>query len=145
MIFLQLIQPFVVISQTSGSLQPSFKQDIILLRQAESAGATSNELSEPVALLNKALELNRLALDPSTDATQRAQLLPQVDQILADVYKQATQLTTVSALRTQYNALTMYVWGIVVAILGTIIYGFVLSLQEKYRIRRTLQMRVSRR
>ena len=142
---LQLIQPFEVMSQTSGSLQPGFKQAIISLHQAESAGATANELAEPVALLNKALELNRLALSPSTDATKRVQLLAQVDQILTEVDQKATQLSTVSALRTQYNALTTYAWGIVIAILGTIIYGFALSFREKYRIRRTFQMRISRR
>ena len=140
------LQP-VAVSETTGTLQPGFNQAIVELRDAQSAGATPSELTEPVALLNKALELNReaLILSASDEATRRAELLVQVDQILTTVETQAIELTAVSSQRKSMNEFLTYLSGAIAAILGTIVYASAMSLHRKYRIKRTFSMRVSRK
>jgi len=140
------LQP-VAVSETTGTLQPGFNQAIVELRDAQSAGATPSELTEPVALLNKALELNReaLILSASDEATRRAGLLVQVDQILTTVETQAIELTAVSSQRKSMNEFLTYLSGAIAAILGTIVYASAMSLHRKYRIKRTFSMRVSRK
>lgn len=140
------LQP-VAVSETTGTLQPGFNQAIVELRDAQSAGATPSELTEPVALLNKALELNReaLILSASDEATRRAGLLVQADQILTTVETQAIELTAVSSQRKSMNEFLTYLSGAIAAILGTIVYASAMSLHRKYRIKRTFSMRVSRK
>lgn len=137
----------IAVSETTDTLQPGFNQAIVELRDAQSAGATPSELSEPVALLNKALELNREALKLSTsdEASERTELLAQVDQILTTVENQAIQLTAVSSQRKSMNEFLTYLSGAIAAILGTIVYASAMSLRRKSRIKRTFQMRVSRK
>jgi len=140
------LQP-VAVSETTGTLQPGFNQAIVELRDAQSAGATPSELTEPVALLNQALELNReaLILSASDEATRRAGLLVQADQILTTVETQAIELTAVSSQRKSMNEFLTYLSGAIAAILGTIVYASAMSLHRKYRIKRTFSMRVSRK
>jgi len=140
------LQP-VAVSETTGTLQPGFNQAIVELRDAQSAGATPSELTEPVALLNKALELNReaLILSASDEATRRAGLLVQADQILTTVETQAIELTAVSSQRKSMNEFLTYLSGAIAAILGTIVYASAISMHRRYRIKRTFQMRVSRK
>jgi N-acyl-D-aspartate/D-glutamate deacylase len=141
------VQPFTATSQTIGTLQPGFGQTIAALHRAESAGATSSEIAELVALLNRALELNGEALKMSTpDQTQKqADLLGQVNQILTTVQNRAAQLTALASHRSYTNRILTYVSGAVAAILGTIVYAFAVSFYQKYRIKRTFQMRVTRK
>lgn len=140
-----MVQPPVAVSETTGTLQPGFNQAMVELRDAQSAGATPSELSEPVALLNKALELNReaLKLSASDEAIKHAELLTQVDQILTTVENQAIGLTSISSQRKSMNDFLTYLSGAIAAILGTIAYASAISLYRKYRIKRTFQMRVS--
>lgn len=141
------IQPYTATSQTVGTLQPGFGQAIVVLHQAESAGATSSEVGQAVVLLNTALELNRQALKLNTpeEAERQAALLAQVDQILATVEKQAGELTLLAYRRMYTNKVVAYVWGAIAAVLGTIIIAFAMSFHHKNRIKRTFQMRVSRK
>jgi hypothetical protein len=141
------IQPFTATSQTIETLQPGFGHTLVALHGAESAGATSSEIAELVALLNKALELNGEALKLSApdQAKKQADLLTQVDQMLATVQNRAAELTTVASHRSYTNRILAYVFGVVAAVLGTIVYAFVVSFYQKYRIKRTFQMRVTRK
>lgn len=141
------MQPLMVKSQTVETLQPRFGQTLALVHQAESAGATSGEIGELVALLNKALELNGEAvkLTAPEEAQKRAELLAQVDQILTTVENRAAELTSVASQRSYTNRVLSYVWGAIAAVLGTIVYAFTLSFYREYRIKRTFQMRVTRK
>jgi predicted PurR-regulated permease PerM len=147
MLALISIQSFTATSQTIGTLQPGFGQTITALHSAESAGATSNEVTELVALLNKALELNGEALKMNTpdQAQKQADLYAQVDQILKTVQNRAAELTAVASHRSYTNRILTYVFGAVAAVLGTIVYAFTVSFYQKYRIKRTFQMRVARK
>jgi len=139
-----LIEPFAAAPQSIGTLEPGFGQAIVVLRRAESSEATSNEVSELVTLLNKALELNReaLKLNAPNGVGRRAELLTQVDQILSTVENQSVELAVVSSQRAYRDKVFTYVGAAIVAVLGTIIYAFAVSLHQKYRIKRTYQMRV---
>ncbi len=134
-------------SQNMGTLQPGFGQTIIVVHKAESAGATSREISVLVGSLNKALEQDReaLKLNAPNEAEQRTKLLAQVDQTLRTVQNQAIDLTAVAYQRTFMNEVLTYVSGAIAAVLGTITYVMAVSFHQKYRIKRTFQMKVSRK
>jgi hypothetical protein len=141
------VQPLTATSQTIETLQPRFGQALVVLHEAESAGATSSEAAELVALLNKALELDNEALKLSApdQAQKQADLLAQVNQILMTVENRAAELTAVAAHRSYTNRILTYAFGAVAAVLGTILYAFAVSFYQKYRLKRTFQMRVARK
>ena len=118
-----------------------------MLHQAESAGATPSEIGALVALLNKALELNgeALKLTAPDEVQRRAELVAQVDHILMTVENRAADLTALASQRSYTNKVLTYVWGAIAAVLGTILYAFTMSFYRKYRIKRTFQMRISRK
>jgi hypothetical protein len=117
------------------------------VRQAESAGATSSEVSELVILLNKALELDReaMTLNAPNETERRSALLVEANQTLTTVQNQAANLTVAASERTYTDKVLTYVGGAIAAALGTIIYAFSVSFYQKYRIKRTFQMRVTRK
>ena len=148
MVALIVVQPFpLATSQTIGTIQSSFNQAIVAVHQAESAGATSSEVSELVILLNKALELDReaMTLNAPNEAEQRSELLAQANQILTTVQNRAADLTVTASQRTYTTKVLTYVGGAIAAALGTIIYAFSASFYQKYRIKRTFQMKVTRK
>ena len=146
-LFLVATQPSAVTSQISETLQPRFGQAIAALHRAESAGATSGEIGGLVALLNKAIELDTEAqkLNAPGEAQRHAELVAEVDQILTTVENRAAELAVIASQRSYTNRILTYVWGAVAAILGTALYSFMVSFYRKYRIKRTFQMRVTRK
>jgi len=82
-------------------------------------------------------------LTTPADTQRRAALLAEVDERLKTADTQAVQLTRNSSQRTLLETLTNYLFGAIVAILGTILWAFGLALRRKYRVRRTMSMRVS--
>jgi predicted PurR-regulated permease PerM len=132
-------------SQNVGTVQSSFGQALIAVQRAESAGATSTEISTLVASLNTALEQDReaLKLNAPNEAEKRAELLAQVDQILKTVQNQAIDLTIVASQRTFMNTLLTYVSGAIAAVVGTVVFAFIMSFRKRYRIRCTFHMRIS--
>jgi hypothetical protein len=141
------IQPCMVTSQTLGPLEQRFGGTITALHQAETAGATPTEIESLVALLNKALELNNQAmnLNRANETQARTALVAQVNQILTTVEDQAAELTVVASQRTYMNKILTYAGGVVAAIVGTVGYAYVTSFYQKYRVKRTFQMRVTRK
>jgi CHASE3 domain sensor protein len=137
-------QPLAVRSQAVGTLEPRLGQTLVTLHQAESAGATPSEIEALVALLNKALELDNeaLKLNAPDQAQRRNDLLAQVEQILTTVQNRATELAAVASQRTYNNRVLTYVGGAITAVLATFAYAFIVSFYQKYRIKRTFQMRV---
>ena len=138
------VQSFVA-SQTVVTLQPGFEQAIIAVHSAETAGAAPNDISGLVSLLNKALEINHEALQSNTPADKRAELLAQVNQILATVQNNAAELTSVSREKTYTDRIMAYALGGVVAFLATILYGFAAVFYQRYRIGKTFDMRLKRK
>jgi hypothetical protein len=134
-----------VASQAPTGLQPGFNQAILDVRSAETAGGTPSEIASLVETLNRALTLNEQALqltDPSS-AGQRAQLLVQVDQMLLRVEDNAKQLQVVASERTNVNRIVAYVAGGAAALLATFAYALCLSFWKRYRVKRTLQMKIT--
>jgi hypothetical protein len=145
-VILVAIQPLVTSQDTEG-LQPTFGQAIAAVRRAESAGATPSEIAGLVQLLNRALDLNReaLELNSTSQSQQRSALLSEVNQTLATVNSQSDELAATSAQRSYYNLIMDYAGGVVAAIVATFAFILLTNLYREYRIRRTFQMRVSRR
>lgn len=143
-VILVAIQPLVT-SQDMGNLQPTFGQALVAVRRAESAGATPNEINGLIQLLNKALELNReaLQLNSTSQSQERQTLLSQADQTLTIVDSEAAKLTVTAARRSYYNLVLAYVGGVVAAVLGTLACVVVANIYQEYRIRRTFQMKVT--
>jgi hypothetical protein len=139
--------PILAISQSNGTIEPSFAGGLGAVRQAETAGATPNEIAALVVLLNKALQLNEdaLKLNATTDANKRTQLISQVDQILTTVQGQAQHLTTLASQRSRTNKILTYIGGILAAFIGAILFAFIVSFYRAYRITRTFQMRITRK
>jgi hypothetical protein len=139
--------PFVAISQTVTMIEPGFGPALVAVHQAESVGATPNEIASLVALLNKALELNEdaLKLNGPGEAQNRIELISQVDQTLITVQGQATDLTALASHRSYTNKVLNYVWGIIAAVVGTVLFAFTVSFYRNYRIKRTFQMRITRK
>jgi hypothetical protein len=134
-----------IASQAPTGLQPGFNKAILDVRSVEAAGGTPSEIASLVETLNRALELNEQALrltDPPS-AGQRAQLLAQVDQMLLKVEDNARQLQVVASERTNVNGIVAYVAGGVAALLGTFAYALCLSFWRRYRVKRTLQMKIT--
>lgn len=141
-----MISSLYPLAQMNQPLQPSLGQAIVAVNNAEAAGATPNETAPLVTLLNKALELNQEASSlPTNQTEQRNATLSSVNQILTNVTNQANDLTTTSARRAYTNKIMTYVSGVVVAVVGTFAYVFGVEFYQRYRIKRTLQMRIWRR
>ena len=139
--------PILATSQSTGTIEPGFAGALGAVRQAETAGATPSEIAALVVLLNKAVELNgdALKLTAPGDANRRTELISQVDQILITVQSQAHDLTTLAARRSSMNKALTYVGGILAAFVSTILFAFIVSFYRAYRIKRTFQMRITRK
>jgi len=135
----------VASSQAVDDLEQRIGQAIVLVRQAESAGATSSEIGELVTRLNTALQLNEEAakLTSPDDAERRAGLLRQADEILATVETGAAQLQSVASQRTFTNRIVTYSIGVIAALAGMIVSAYGFSFWRRYRVKRTFEMRIS--
>lgn len=142
-LFLLVAWSSLASSQSTDELQPQFNEAIVQVHRAEAAGATPSEVAGLVMLLNKALEMNEVALGLRPNDTQdRTSLLSQVDAVLLNVQVRATQLESSAYQRTANTKILGYVFGGIGALLSTIAYAWGLSLWRRYRIKRTFQMKV---
>ena len=139
-----MITPFYGRAQISLTLQPGFGQAITAVDNAEAAGAYPNEILPLVALLNRALDLNQEA-SMLNQTGEHDRLISSANQVLANVTNQADYVTTRSAERAYSNKIITYASGIIIAVLGTFGYVVTAEFYERYRIRRTFQMKVKRR
>lgn len=138
-----VITPHYSRAQLNPVLEAGLGQAIVAVNNAEAAGATANETAPLVTLLNKALELNQEASSlPTNQTEQRNAILSSVNQILTNVTNQANDLTTTSVQRTYTSKIVTYVTGLLVAVVGTFAYVLCVELYQRYRIKRTFQMRV---
>jgi hypothetical protein len=121
---------------------PRFITAFVLVRQAEAAGATRQEVADLVLLLNKALQLSEETKKLPSSEAQRATLLAQVDETLGKVEVEASQLEFTAAQRMSTNRVIAYVSGGIAAFLATLAYAFTSHIWRRYRIKRTFQMRI---
>jgi len=143
LVTMMLISSHYSQAQLNSTPQAGFGQAIVAVNNAEAAGATPNETAPLVAMLNEALALNREASSlPPNQTDQSNTLLSSINQILTNVTNQANDLTVTSARRTYTNTIITYVTGIVAAAVGTFAYVFCVEFYQRYRIKRTFQMRI---
>jgi hypothetical protein len=129
-------------SQLTEELQPQSSRVFALVRRAEAAGATREEVAGLVLLLNKALQLDEEATRMPTSDAQRAALLAQVNETLGRAETEATRLEVTASRRTFTNRIVAYVTGGIAALLATIAYAYGGHIWRRYRIKRTFQMRI---
>ena len=143
-ILLPLAVLAVVQSQTNTELQSGFGPALASVHRAEAAGATTDELKQLVISLNAALQLNdnTANLTQPNQTTQRSQILTQLSQVLDGVSANATRLEAVASQRTFMGKVIAYVSAGIAAVVGTVVYAYGVSFWHKYRIKRTMQMRV---
>jgi len=146
-IVLAILLPLTAQTSTSAlqpteELQPGFSGAFDLVHRAEAAGATHEEVTGLVLLLNKALQLDEEATRPSTSEAQRATLLAQANETLGRVETEATRLEVTASQRTFTNRAVAYVIGGIAAFLATLAYLCTGYVWRKYRIKRTFQMRI---
>jgi hypothetical protein len=135
-----------VTSQPKEELQPEFNKALVLVHEAEAAGASRKEVSDLVVLLNDALQLNQEASAlPDSEARRRMDLLAQVNATLATVETEASKLAVVAARRTFTNRVVAYFSGGIAALASTIAYVIGVRFWRTYRIKRTFQMSISRK
>jgi hypothetical protein len=134
-----------VMSQTSGALQPGFNQAIVEVRKAEADGATASDMAYLVAYLNSALDRNRQALELASpsDAQQRTKLLAQVDLDLSVIKQRAGVAQVEASQQTFWNHVLAYLAGGLAALLATFAYALILAFYRRYRVKRTMQMKIS--
>jgi hypothetical protein len=134
-----------VASQTPVVLQPGFNQALLEVRKAEADGATATEMNDLVGYLNRALNLNRQAMQLTglSNAQQREKLLAQVDQDLSVIRQRAGVYQAEASQRTFWNHVLAYLAGGVAALLATIAYALILAFYRRYRVKRTMQMKIS--
>jgi hypothetical protein len=140
-----IVVPFVpVSSQNDVTSRASFSQALVQVQKAELAGATPQEISGLVNLLNRAVELDREAnqLSAANETAEASQVTSQVNQTLITVESEATQLTVSSTQRSFANKIALYLEGVIAALLGTFIYSLAVYLNEMRKVKQTFQMRV---
>jgi hypothetical protein len=130
-------------SQLTEELQPQFSRAFALVRRAEAAGGTREEVAGLVLLLNKALQLSEEATRLPSSEAQRAALLAQMNEILGKVETEATRLEVTASQRTFTSRVVAYVSGGIAAFLTTLAYASTVRIWRRYRIKRTFQMRIS--
>jgi hypothetical protein len=129
-------------SQLTEELHPQFSRAFVLVRRADAAGATREEVAGLVLLLNKALQLSEEATRLPGSETQRIALFAQANETLGRVEMEATRLEVTASQRTFTNRIAAYVTGGIAALLATIAYAYGGYIWRRYRIKRTFQMRI---
>lgn len=143
-----IVVSFVPVSSQNDMTSPaSFSQALVQVQKAELAGATPQEISGLVNLLNRAVELDREAnqLSAANETAKASQVTSQVNQTLITVESEAMQLTVSSTQRSSANKITLYLEGVIAALLGTFTYSVAVYLNEKRKVKQTFQMRVKRK
>ncbi len=124
--------------------QSKLLETVKLVQSANLAGASNAELSKSVEKLNEALRLiesaNQLEkqgqLSDANNATQQAL------QILSSVQSEAVALQEKAQARTQQQRLLTYALAPLMAILTVLVYHYGGQAYRRYRVAKTMNMRV---
>ena len=123
--------------------QPDLNRVIQDVQKAESSGATSAEMQALLFQLNYVVELQDQMQNLSPqDTDSRTKNLVQINETLAAVDAEANHIAVISSQRSFFNRLSIYLSGVIGAVLATIACHYSLLLWRKYRIKRTFQMKL---
>lgn len=136
-----LIHSAYVASQT-GASQPELSTVLEDVRKAELSGGNTAEMQKLVNQLNTVVGLEDQVHGLSPQDPQRASLLAQINATLTNVDGEAKQLQVTAAQRTYMDHVYAYTGGVVAAVIATVAYFYAMLLYQKYRIKRTFQMRI---
>lgn len=131
-------------SQPSGYLQPGFGAALSSVHRAELAGASKEDVDPLVASLNQALILNlqALRLSSANESANKSALLAQVNQILGNVQSRADEIQASASQRTSVERTATYSFGVIAAVILTVIMAYADRLWRAYKVKRTLHMKV---
>ncbi len=143
-IILILATNSLIVESQPETFQTRLNKSLLLVHQAESAGATPEEVGELIQLLNKALEINDAIqqLAPA-DQQRRTQLNAQLKDAFDTLETRAVQLETSAFQRTSTSKVVAYASAGFAALILTGAYVIGLAFWWKYRVKRTLRMRIS--
>lgn len=134
--------PILGVSQQKQA-QPDLNRVIQDVQKAESSGATSAEMQALLFQLNYVVELQDQMQNLSPqDADNRTKNLVQINETLAAVDAEANHIAVISSQRRFFNHLSIYLSGVIGAVLATIACHYSSLLWRKYRIKRTFQMKL---
>ncbi len=143
-IILVLATNSLIAQSQPETFQTRLNKSLLLVHQAESAGATPAEVGELIQLLNKALEIDdaihQLA---SNDQQRRTQLDAQLKDVFDTLETRAVQLETSASQRALTSKVIAYVSAGFAALALTGAYILGIAFWRKYRVKRTLRMRIS--
>ena len=141
LVFVSLVAyPVLLTGQSVNTQLNTTLQD---LRGAESAGATPSEMQGLISQMNFVANLKlRLQSLPPEDTQTRAQLSDEINDTLRSVDAQAIQLKTIASQRTLIDHVVTYSSGILGAAICTAAYHFLMQLYARYRMKRTLRMKI---
>jgi len=130
-------------SEPTNELDPNLSRLMTLIRQAESAGATSEEVAGLVIPLNRALELSQaIRRTPPNGTQKREEYLTQFSGIVNNTETKASQLKTIVSQRSFVNEIVLYSISGLLAFFLAAACVFITSVWRRHRIRRTFEMRV---
>ena len=134
-------------SQSSGNIEPGFGAALSSVQRAELAGASKDDGNSLVTDLNRALILNlqALRLSASNESVNRSALLGQVDQILGNVQNRADAIRASASQGTFMQKTLTYVFAVIAAAVLTLVIAYASRLWRVYKVKRTLQMRITLR
>jgi len=132
-------------SVTSQSISTEIQLSKVIqdVQAAELSGANSDETRDLAVQLNTIIvihdELQKLT---PVELGKRAQLDQQINRTLMSVDTQANEIATRASQRTSTNHLFVYSSGAVGALIATVVYHYGQLLRQRYRIKRTFQMKI---
>ena len=113
------------VAQVSMLMETDFGQALGAINRAEAMGAASNQTAPLVNSLNTALALEQEALNlPANQTQKRDALMSEARQILVNVTSQANDISTTAAQMSYVSTITAYATGLMLAIVGTLVYAF---------------------
>jgi hypothetical protein len=131
-------------SQSSENLEPGFGSALASVHRAEVAGASEGDVNSLVTTLNQALILNlqALKLSSANESASKSALLAQVDQILGNVQSRADEIQASASQRTFMQKALTYTFGVIAAVILTVVIAYADRLWRVYKVRRASHMRI---
>jgi hypothetical protein len=130
---------------TGQDVSSKLFETVRVVQAANLAGATNNELSGSVEKLNEALRL----IESANELQKRGQLsdannaAQEALQILSNVQSEALSLQEKAQTRSQQQRLLTYALAPIMAFLSVLIYHYGGRAYRRYRVTKTMNMRVT--
>ena len=128
----------------SQDASAKFLETVKAVQTANLAGATNNELSGSVEKLNEALQLieSANALEKRGQLSDAKNAAQEALRILSNVQSEALSLQEKAQTRSQQQRLLTYALAPIMALLTVLIYHYGGQAYRRYRVTKTMNMRV---